>query len=154
MKTITYRTIDKTTWPRGPWDKEPDKVQWQDKATGLPCLAVRHPDWGHWCGYVGVAEGHPCFQAEYVDVDLGGHGGINFAAMCTPGESEATGICHVPGPDEPAHVWWFGFDCAHAFDLMPNFPAMRNTKGDTYRTLRYVRGVCAEMAQHLKEVQT
>ncbi len=153
MKTISYRTVDKSAWPRGPWDKEPDKVQWFDKASGLPCLAVRHREWGHWCGYVGVAEGHPLF--ELGDVSLEAHGGITFAAMCAPGEPEATGICHIAGPGEPEHVWWLGFDCAHAFDLKPNFPvfewqparllAMR----DVYRTLRYVRRECRELAEQL-----
>ena len=29
MKTIEYRTIDKSAWPRGEWDAEPDKMQWR-----------------------------------------------------------------------------------------------------------------------------
>lgn len=40
MQTIEYRTIDKTAWGDGPWLNEPDKKQWQDVETGLPCLAV------------------------------------------------------------------------------------------------------------------
>jgi hypothetical protein len=38
MDTIEYRTIDKSQWGPGPWQDEPDKKQWQDEATGLPCL--------------------------------------------------------------------------------------------------------------------
>lgn len=64
METIEYRTADKTGWGAGPWQQEPDKRQWQDEATGLPCLAVRGPG-GHWCGYVGVAEGHPLYRKGY-----------------------------------------------------------------------------------------
>jgi hypothetical protein len=59
METREYRFIDKSEWDRGPWDNEPDKVQWQDAATGLPCIARRSEAMGSWCGYVGVAEGHP-----------------------------------------------------------------------------------------------
>ena len=38
METKTYTTIDRAAlgWPAGPWDGEPDKVQWPDAATGLP----------------------------------------------------------------------------------------------------------------------
>lgn len=41
MQTKQWTTIDKSAWPRGAWDDEPDKVQWQDPATGLPCLIDR-----------------------------------------------------------------------------------------------------------------
>lgn len=65
MKTIEYRTIDKSSWPRGPWDAEPDKRQWQDEATGLPCLIVRVDHSGHLCGYVGVPPKHPLYEVSY-----------------------------------------------------------------------------------------
>ena len=57
METIEYRTMDKSVWGPGPWQNEPDKRQWQDEATGLPCLIVRN-SMGALCGYVGVSEGH------------------------------------------------------------------------------------------------
>lgn len=53
-------------WPEGPWMDEPDKVQWQDEATGLACLAVRGP-LGSWCGYVGVGKAHPLHGIGYGD---------------------------------------------------------------------------------------
>lgn len=40
MQTIEYTTIDKSSWGNEPWQNEPDKKQWQDKATLLPCLVV------------------------------------------------------------------------------------------------------------------
>lgn len=88
MQTIEYRTIDKSSWPRGEWDNEPDKVQWQDAETGLPCLVVRGPH-GAWCGYVGVAKGHPYYEQDYdkvhdVNHDLSVHGGLTFASKCHP----------------------------------------------------------------------
>lgn len=58
MSERIYTTMDKSTWGDGPWQHEPDKVQWTDEATGLPCLAVRNR-FGAWCGYVGVDEDHP-----------------------------------------------------------------------------------------------
>src|SRR5688572_7588915 len=115
METREYRTMDKATWPPGPWQHEPDKAQWQDPATGLPCLIVRNSS-GALCGYVGVSKGHPLFEVGYQgadDYDLSCHGGLTYSEHCQPSTDEALGICHVPAPGEPDHVWWFGFDCAH-----------------------------------------
>jgi hypothetical protein len=39
---LSWTTIDKSSWGNGPWQTEPDKAQWQDEETGLPCLAVRN----------------------------------------------------------------------------------------------------------------
>lgn len=59
MQYREWRFVDKSTWGPGPWADEPDKVQWQDETTGLPCMVRRgSPEIGVWCGYVGVAEGH------------------------------------------------------------------------------------------------
>lgn len=81
MKTIEYHYIDKSTWGDGPWQTEPDKVQFQDEATGLPCLVVRGPVTGAWCGYVGITEGHPEFGKDYHEIKLpvGVHGGLTFS---------------------------------------------------------------------------
>lgn len=160
METKTYTTLERKDWGSGPWDSEPDKVQWPDAATGLPCLAVRNPFMGHWCGYVGVAEGHPLFGKDYgATGELRAHGGVNFANECQPGEREADGICHVPAPDEPAQVWWFGFDCAHSDDLSPGTHAALASLGSQhllkwqkYRPLSYVQAECARLAAQLAKL--
>lgn len=96
METKEYRTVDKSEWGPGPWQDEPDKLQWEDKATGLACLIVRGPA-GALCGYVGVPQSHPWFGVDYnqctreskceetwcdhrpcVEV----HGGLTFADSC------------------------------------------------------------------------
>ena len=82
MKTMQYTTVDKSTWGEGPWSDEPDKMQFVDRDTGLPCLIVRNRV-GSLCGYVGVPEGHPLFQHGYDE--NGGievHGGLTFAGFC------------------------------------------------------------------------
>lgn len=160
METKQYTTIDRSKWPSGPWDSEPDKVQWPDAATGLPCLAVRSPRYGHWCGYVGVAPGHPLHGSGYDSSDatsrLQAHGGLTFANSCEPRETEAEGICHVAAPGEPDNVWWFGFDCAHFQDLQPAMqiavPGFPVYEGSIYRTLDYVRENCASLAQQLHAI--
>jgi len=161
METKTYTTIDRAAlgWPSGPWDRETDKVQWTDASTGLPCLAVRHWCRGNWCGYVGIPPEHPLYGKLYSEdgVDFDVHGGITFADKCRPGETDAQGICHTPAPGEPEHVWWFGFDCSHAWDFSPQDVKDEAERGypftiqsdQHYRTLAYVQQQCAELAGQL-----
>ena len=160
MKTAEYRTVDKSEWARGPWDDEPDKMQFPDEATGLPCLIVRGP-MGALCGYVGVAEGHPAFGVDYSDVRIAGedgereyvdvHGGLTFADHCQLHQAgEARGIRHVPSEGEPDHVWWLGFDCAHAWDVMPAHSMHLDFFRDAvYRDVAFVRRECQRLAQQL-----
>lgn len=136
---------------------EPDKAQWPDEATGLPCLIVRNPRGGNLCGYVGVAEGHSLFEQDYGIPDVDVHGGLTFADKCTETEDEGRYICHVPDPGEPKHVWWFGFDCAHLNDLSPADPFGLRVRGDpyfgsTYRDFDYVKRECARLATQLAAV--
>lgn len=64
METREWRWLDKSAWGSGEWTSEPDKKQWADAATGLPCLIVRGP-FGALCGYVGVPQDHPAFGLHY-----------------------------------------------------------------------------------------
>lgn len=177
MSQRTYTTIDKTDWPRGPWDDEPDKVQWADDPTGLDCLIVRNGN-GALCGYVGVPPGHPWHKVGYSghiddvpctddycyaeghtpEATVEVHGGLTYSDS-GEGRPEAEGICHVPEPGRPEDVWWFGFDCDHAFDLAPGHVARSRALGippivddATYRDLAYVKAECASLARQLAEV--
>lgn len=147
---------DRAGWPAGPWDGEPDKVQWRDEATGLPCLAVRGPV-GSWCGYAGVDTSSPLHGLDYdaeelADVDV--HGGLTFSGPCQKKRGEH-GICHVAEPGEPDDVWWFGFDCAHLFDLVPALLVVlpdRDRPDDEYRDLAYVQAETRRLAAQLPAV--
>lgn len=109
---------DRTGWPPGPWDDEPeDRVEWRH--AGFPCLLVRGP-MGAWCGYVGVPPGHLAHGKDYGDVNVDVHGGLTFARPC----HEDGPICHVPAPGEPDEVWWLGFDCNHYTDVAPKMLAL------------------------------
>jgi hypothetical protein len=158
-----YTTTDKSEWGPGEWQDEPDKVQWVDEATGLDCLIVRGPG-GALCGYVGITEGHPWFGIDYSgctlpepcgepycshypDVDV--HGGLTFADFCHEGPDPSRGICHVPFEGRPERVWWFGFDCAHSGDVTPKWSREWGEWGASYKTERYVRGWCANLASQL-----
>lgn len=162
MSDPNFRTIS------GPWDGEPDRVEF--KHAGLPCLMVRHPEGGHWCGYAGVPPSHPFHGVHYDgdradETEEGGwrdyenspcgrvevHGGLTYSAACQGS------ICHKAEPGEPDDVWWFGFDCAHAGDLSPQMLAYREIPGwpkfppgyETYRDLAYVHAETERLAEQL-----
>lgn len=78
---IEYKNQPRDGWPSGPWDDEPDKVEYVDEATGLPALIVRNGV-GALCGYVGVPPGHPAHGQHYDRVDANVHGGLTFAGGC------------------------------------------------------------------------
>ena len=144
MSEPTIRVADRTGWPAGPWDGEPDDVRWRDEASGLPCIALRHPRRGHWCGYVGIPAGHPSHGKDWSDVDehYSVHGGLTYSGAC---DSEF-GVCHVPEPGETDDFWWFGFDCAHWRDLAP---AVGDPLDEEYRSIGYVRRQCSGLAAQL-----
>lgn len=245
--------VPKDTWGRGPWDQEPDKVQWLDEATDLDALAVRNAG-GGLCGYVGVPPGHPWWEfgygactatppcvrepTDYAELPakladamrslqamavrrctdhwtycehspgslLDVHGGITFSEhgeevtrarfdewraaleerrqetvkypkgdmarlwrmagdLITPDAFDAwarwrqqVSICHAPLPGREPKLWWFGFDCGHAWDYLPAHEALmgellgeRGPRSGTYRTLAYVHDEVMKLAQQLAE---
>lgn len=152
MKTIEYCTIDKSEWGDGPWQDEPDKRQWLDETTGLPCLIVRHKRGGHLCGYVGVPKDHPYhgkhYDADGIDVDV--HGGLTFASACSHGD-EASTVCHRVEDGEDDNVWWLGFDTAHLGDLSPGYATFQRglDDGSSYRDFTYVQRECERLAKQL-----
>lgn len=153
MKALEWTTIDKTAWPRGDWDNEPDKAQWIDEATGLPCL-VNRTESGHLCGYVGVSASHPLHGKDYNDADVEVHGGLTFADFCQPHKTPDRGICHLVEDGEDDKVWWLGFDCAHSGDISPKYAEERDfiAPYNRYRTFGYAKRECAELARQLKAV--
>lgn len=157
MQTLEYRTVDKTKWPRGEWDEEPDKRQWTDEATGLPCLIVRGPG-GALCGYVGLAEGHPYHSKDYlqIEADIEVHGGLTFADFCADTKDESRHVCHKPEPGEPDHVWWLGFDCSHSGDIRPGDLNPHwcgpSSWGESYRCFAYVQRQVTKLAAQLAAV--
>jgi hypothetical protein len=142
---------EKKNWGEGPWQQEPDRVDFRH--AGFPCLLHRNHH-GNWCGYVGLAPGHPFFGKPYDDVEVDVHGGLTYSDKCSPP------ICHVPEPGEPENLWWLGFDCGHLLDLSPGIIADLPKIGlahhiphhlaeETYRTVEYVRAETERLAEQL-----
>ena len=141
MKQATW--IDKSAWGDGPWQSEPDRVEFEH--ADFVCVMKRHEHLGHWCGYVGVAPGHPWHGKSYDDVV-----GIDVHGNCTYGETcdgnQERGVCHVPKPGTPDHLWWIGFDFAHGYDLSPG-AKHRALGGGAYRDRAYVEAECRKAAE-------
>ena len=157
MNQQQWTFVNKSSWPRGEWDSEPDKVQWIDPATNLDCLIHRGSS-GALCGYVGLPRGHKFYgkdyeaararDGEYLDV----HGGLTFADSCSEEvRADGGGICHIPAPGRPADVWWLGFDCAHSGDLCPAYS--EDDRGyEQYRDIFYVKHEVQKLAAQLSAV--
>ena len=111
------------------WELEPD--EWE----GEMVYAVRHPSVGHWCGYLGLPEGHPWHGLDYDNIEPSPdvHGGLTYAANHKP-RQESDGL------------WWIGFDCAHGGDYTPGSPSAWDT-GAAYRTLEYVKQELLKLAK-------
>jgi hypothetical protein len=151
---IEQRFVDRSTWPPGPWDDEPDRVDWVDEITGYACFVKRGP-LGQWCGYVGLPPGHRYHSADYDDVPVSVHGGeLTFGAPCDEADGPAAErICHVPRPGQPDDVWWLGFDCGHSWDIIPMLPSTATLpsfgRPTEYRTLAFVRAHTTSLARQL-----
>ena len=140
-------------WPRGPWDNEPDRIEWE--ASGYPALIVRNHT-GALCGYVGVPNGHPAYGKGYDEIPVYEvHGGLTYTDRC------CGPICHVPKPGESDDVWWVGFDCQHGMDDAPGLmryemrgPARHYPRLGTYKTVDYVRAEVEKLALELRELES
>jgi hypothetical protein len=142
-KAISPRRYHKEKWGDGPWQNEPDRLEW--KYNGFPCLLLR-ADMGDWCGYVAVPPGHAAYEKGYEDLDLSVHGGLTYAGHCQGH------ICHVPDPGEPDNVWWLGFDCGHYDDLVPGIQALTPDISYTwckYKDVPYVKNQVNRLAIQL-----
>ena len=149
MKNQEWYDVNKDTWPVGPWQDEPDKIQWTDEATKLPCLIVRNGS-GALCGYVGVDETHPYFQVHYDYADVDAHGGLTYSGLC----QKHGKVCYKVEDGENDKVWWLGFDCAHSCDYCPASAQYGASDKDVtqYKDIYYVINEVTNLAKQLREV--
>jgi hypothetical protein len=103
--------ISREGWPKGPWDDEPDEIEWTT-AVGFRGLIMRSDVTGALCGYVAVPPGHPCYGKPRDELRFNVHGGVTYARR----ESDPFSI---PRADPSADLYWIGFDCGHGMDLSP-----------------------------------
>ncbi len=147
-RRLLEKTIfDKSDWGYGPWLSEPDRRQWFDVFSALPCLINRNVN-GSLCGYVGVPESHPMYEISMSDVpdnlhDV--HGGITYSNFMSD-EFQSFG----------KDIWWLGFDCDHLHDLSPavhdNQGFKRNRHYLEYRDIDYVTDDVGKLAEQLSKL--
>lgn len=122
------------------WMDEPDRQEFEH--AGLKCLILRHPELLHLNGYVALPKGHPCYGKGYDDIDAEVHGGLTFAHKGDGNEWEKG-------------YWWIGFDCAHAWDLVPLVFDQLDREPreyEIYRNFAYVRAELKSLAEQLAKV--
>lgn len=82
MNEVQSKHIDRQAagWGSGPWNEEPDRIDWVDEKTGLKCRIDRQETHGYLCGYVGVPVGHAlhCVYMDDLNVQPKVHGGLAF----------------------------------------------------------------------------
>lgn len=100
-----------------PWEKEPNRVELE--ILEYPCLIIRHEQLKHLCGYVAVQENHPLFGKHYENININVHGGLTYSDEGNE-EIYKDKFFYKPKYDKKSNkLWWFGFDCAHAYDYVP-----------------------------------
>jgi len=161
-----------------PWFREANSLDFE--ADGLKC-AMRRGPLGSWCGYVGIPSSHPWFGLTYNATikptkdmlgprDRQDYGPIDLlcAAFSTKDIEKEMPISlamrvhggltyskdHEPF-GEPDGLWWYGFDCAHAGDLIPSFAEQRFEfqRDDIYRNQSYVVAECQSLAAQLVRIK-
>jgi hypothetical protein len=159
MRATRVETMDRSRWARGPWDDEPDRIEWRTEV-GYVGLVHRNAA-GALCGYVAVPPGHPRHGVRYQDLfgqhDLDCHGGLTYSGPCQGH------ICHEPEPGEPEDVWLLGFDCAHCDDVVPEHLWLEANMGwpevnsglteKAYRDVAYVRREVELLALQLRQAE-
>ncbi len=144
MKTQNLIENKLEKFGKGEWMNEPDKAEWIDEETNLPCLIVR-ASIGTLCGYVGVPLKSKLAKKDYNDIEVSIHGGLTYGSKCNDI------ICH----EADEEVFWFGFDCAHAGDLTP-LRVSRLLSSDIfhemYRNFEYVKNEVTSLAQQINKL--
>lgn len=163
--------VNRSGWEQGPWDDEPDVAVWMDRSTHLPCVALRHGDFGNFCGYVIVAElediykdvvpgeGREVAEPEY---SYSVHGGVTYSCHEWPTHEpqriekllrEAYNVAYVDDMLKQ-RLYWIGFDCAHHGDYSPGIEAKisswaRISSSHNYKTMSYVVAECTSLARQI-----
>lgn len=163
---------------------EGDSFEWT--SSGYGCFMLRTPLL-NWCGYVSIPASHPWSGLRFdtarvtplpdrdvpdiapnvfgmfieamrdspddglypLDLVLAVHGGVTYSDI----------RCSLRGQSADDKRWTFGFDCAHAGDLVPGIWKEMNrdvaehlSRGDVYRDRDYVFAETSRLAAQLRMV--
>lgn len=141
----TMREQSASQWGDGPWMAEPDYMQWLSRA-GVPVVAIRSHS-GAWCGYAATWSGHPWYGADYEALVVAAHGGLTFSG-------DVLHVRQIVGAPGISHRfdYWLGFDCAHAYDLIPGLMIAAFGGSSVYRDVEFIRAECEALAGQVRAV--
>lgn len=166
------KSVDRSSWGDGPWNNEPDELEWTDEITGLSCAIIRMPWNGALNGYVAVPPGHLLHGKSYSDrvkvpegamsrsinvaQDIGYirlfTASISVAEDMQKAELDLVLLCHgglTYAKAASDGAWWFGFDSQHCDDASPKDD--RPWASDAvYRDLPYMKKQCERLAWQIK----
>ena len=129
--------INRTNWPAGPWDDEPDTLEFIDDFTGMEC-EIKRNFMGSLCGYVGIAPEHPYYGKTYSDPllkKLDMHDGLTCSRRLN-------------------NKFWIELNCGHHGDLHPSQASMPTApKNVTYKDIAYVKRELEHLAFNLHLAQ-
>jgi len=148
--------LDKTSFPKGVWSKEPDFCSWQYR--GFSCLAIRDMKLGMWRGLVGLKSPHPFFEKSIenilkiksgMDLFIDIYGGIASAGRLPAKHKE-----HSQG------LWWLGIETCNGGDLVPLLKLdvedaeIKKVLGkQTYKDFAFIRKETNKMAKILERIK-
>ncbi len=155
-----FDLVDRSDWQsvgdKYPWVMEPDELCFVSHDY---LCAITRTRLGNLCGYVSIPVDHIYYgkhhNAIFPHVDI--HGGLSYS-----GFNEFREIFY---PEPPNLLWWFGYDCAHAYDLVPGLAhsQLMQSKGikyprgigtePTYKTIAFCKLQCTRMARQLKNAK-
>lgn len=151
---------------------------------GFRAVVIMNEDSGWRCGYVGLSKDHPLYGAQYSEphpalippeegTPVGKRGSISIFCAAIKDKSEWNSpdlVFDVHGgitysgnkPEYPvkSDLWWFGYDCGHAWDLpSPEFIEKNPSRleflsfhDSFYRTLFYCENECESLASQIKKL--
>ena len=130
------------------------------------CMAQRGP-LQNWNGYVGVGQDSALFGLSYGELgerfgwDIPAHGGLTIANTILPFKRNEKRpheqLRYVHNQKGWARKkWFFGFDCAHSGDLIPNKEMQRFTSlmSGEYRDQKFIIERIKALAAHLLKIET
>ncbi len=137
---------------------------WTTKS-GLRAVILLNGGRNH-CGYVEVKEDNALFEKDYSDeccpqledgTEMGKRNPIAWLMNAMSGASLSTpsvyfevhgGITFSDRFEHESDGWWFGYDCAHAGDLVKS-EGMPHFQGDVWRDEEYCIKECEKLAKQL-----
>lgn len=143
-------SIDKSTWPDGPWKTEPDVKNWVDSETGKFCRILRQIS-GYLCGYVKILPESKLYELSSYEEHL-----IHFPELTIYSLNdliEVHGGITFSGLDRLSENYMLGFDCGHVWDKYPDPLFIFNAENSKYRDIQYVTEQTIYLAMQLTNLE-